>query len=46
VAHTLEVYRLASEGALWMLLAVHGGNVKVRAEPFEAIELDLAVLWA
>jgi Uma2 family endonuclease len=45
VAHTLEVYRLASEGGLWTLLAAHRGNVKVRAEPFEAIELDLALLW-
>jgi Uma2 family endonuclease len=41
----LEVYRLASEGGLWTLLAVHHGNVLVRAEPFEAIELDLGGLW-
>jgi Uma2 family endonuclease len=46
IAQMLEVYRLASEGGLWTLLAVHRGGVKVRAEPFEAIELDLALLWA
>ena len=43
VARTLEVYRL-TEGK-WLLLATHGGATRVRAEPFEAIELDLAPLW-
>jgi Uma2 family endonuclease len=46
IAQMLEVYRLASEGGLWTLLAVHRGAVKVRAEPFEAIELELGLLWA
>jgi hypothetical protein len=41
----LEVYRLASDGGLWTLLAVHRGDAKVHAEPFEAIELDLSALW-
>ena len=45
LAHTLEVFRVAGEGGLWMLLALHHGDVKVRAEPFEAIELDLGLLW-
>ncbi len=40
---TLEVFRLESPG--WFLAAVHQGNEKVRAEPFDAIELDLAALW-
>lgn len=40
---TLEVYRL--EGSRWLLMGGHGGEDKVRAEPFEAIELDLALLW-
>jgi hypothetical protein len=40
-ARTLEVYRLA-EGR-WLLLATH--EAQVRAEPFEAVELDLAPLW-
>lgn len=40
---TLEVYRL--EGGLWTELDTFEGDAKVRAEPFEAIELDLARLW-
>lgn len=43
VQRTLEVYRL--EGPRWLLLVAHDGDEKVRAEPFEAIELDLAPLW-
>ncbi len=41
---TLEVLRL-HEGK-WLTLAVHHDDQRVRAEPFDAIELDLAVLWA
>ena len=41
---TLEVLRRA--GAQWLIVAVHRGDAKVRAEPFDAIELDLASLWA
>ncbi len=41
---TLEVFRL-HEGN-WLIVAVHRDDQKVRAEPFDAIELDLAVLWA
>lgn len=40
---TLEVYRL--EAGRWSLIAVHAGDAKVRAEPFDAIELDLSHLW-
>ncbi len=40
---TLEVLRLR-DGA-WTILAVHAGDELVRAEPFEALELDLARLW-
>jgi hypothetical protein len=29
-----------------VLVAVHEGAAKVRAEPFDAIELDLGILWA
>jgi hypothetical protein len=29
----------------WLLLATHEGAQQVRAEPFEAVELDLAPLW-
>ena len=41
---TLEVLR--REGTRWLILAVHRGDARVRAEPFDAIELDLAILWA
>ncbi len=44
IAQTLEVYRLKADG--WLLLATHTRNSKVRAEPFEAIELELELLWA
>jgi Uma2 family endonuclease len=40
---TLEVYRL-TEGH-WVLLGTHEGGAVVRAEPFDAIELELSVLW-
>jgi len=39
----LEVFR-RDEGR-WMLAGNFGGTEKVRAEPFEAVELDLAALW-
>jgi Uma2 family endonuclease len=39
----LEVYRL--EGRRWSLLDAWHGDVKVRAEPFESVELDLGLLW-
>jgi hypothetical protein len=29
----------------WLLTSVFGEIDKVRAEPFDAIELDLATLW-
>lgn len=41
---TLEVYRL--ERGLWVLLDTHEDDAKVRAEPFDAIELDLGAIWA
>jgi Uma2 family endonuclease len=44
VERTLEVYRLAD--AHWSLLATFSDDERVRAEPFDAIELDLALLWA
>lgn len=43
-ARLLEVYRL--DGEHWLLLGTHSDSAKVRAEPFEVFELDLAVLWA
>jgi Uma2 family endonuclease len=41
---TLEVLR--REGERWLVVGVWKDDARVRAEPFEAIELDLAVLWA
>ena len=41
---TLEARRL--EGGKWLILDVWRDDAKVRAEPFDAIELDLAILWA
>ena len=40
---TLEVLRL--EGGRYFLLGTHTGTAGVRAEPFEAWELALALLW-
>jgi Uma2 family endonuclease len=40
---TLEVYRLAH--ANWLLLETFTGNVSVRAEPFDEVELDMARWW-
>jgi Uma2 family endonuclease len=44
--HTLEILRLSSEKpSEWTSLSVFTDDEKVRAEPFEAFELDLALLW-
>ena len=40
---TLEVYRRSEDR--WLLLAAHASDALVRAEPFDAIELDLLPLW-
>ena len=42
-SRTLEVLSLAD--GRWTLLGTHVGAVVVRAEPFDAFELDLSVLW-
>jgi Uma2 family endonuclease len=41
---TLEAFRL-HEGK-WLSIAVHSDAERVRVEPFDAIELDLSLLWA
>jgi Uma2 family endonuclease len=44
--HTLEVVRLSSDQpGHWLTVGLFRDEAKVRAEPFEAFELDLAVLW-
>jgi len=40
----LEVLRLTD--GKWTIVATHADAAKVRAEPFDAIELDMAILWA
>lgn len=42
-ARTLEVYRHA--GDAWTRVAFHGGDEVVRAEPFEAVAIELSMLW-
>jgi Uma2 family endonuclease len=44
LAQTLEVYEL--DRGRWVLAATHGGSDRVCAQPFDAIELDLASLWS
>jgi len=44
ITRTLEVLRLERER--WVILATHAGDAKFRAEPFDAIELELGALWA
>jgi len=41
---SVEVYRRADIG--WLLLATFEGDAVVRAEPFDAVPLELAGLWA
>lgn len=42
-SRVLEVYRLA--GREWVLAATHADDERVRAAPFDAVELDLSLLW-
>lgn len=43
ILRTLEAYRL--EGERWVVASTHGSDERVRAEPFEAIEVDLGRWW-
>ena len=43
LVRTLAVLRL--EDARWVVLATHDDRDVVRAEPFDAIEIDLTTLW-
>jgi Uma2 family endonuclease len=46
LAHTLEVLRLSTEKpGQWITLGVFRDDARVRAEPFDAFELDLSILW-
>jgi Uma2 family endonuclease len=41
---TLEVLR--RQGGEWLIAGVFSGDERDRAEPFDAIELELGILWA
>jgi Uma2 family endonuclease len=43
VVQTLEIFRL--DGETWRMITTFRGRAGVRAEPFDAIELELAALW-
>jgi len=43
LARTLEIYRL--EGDRWVVASTHGGSERVRPEPFDAVELEIARWW-
>ena len=43
LARTLEIHRREPSG--WVLTATHAGEASVRAEPFDAVPLDLGLLW-
>ena len=40
---SLEIFRRTGEH--WLLVGVHAEDERVRAEPFDAIELELGALW-
>jgi Uma2 family endonuclease len=44
ILRTLEVLRL--DGETYRTIAVHRDDAMIRAEPFDAIELELGALWA
>jgi Uma2 family endonuclease len=43
LARTLEALRL--EAGRWVVLGTWRDDAKIRAEPFDAVEIGLAVLW-
>lgn len=43
LAKTLEVYRL--QAGLWVVVHTYAGSTQVRAEPFDAVEIDLSCWW-
>ena len=45
LARTLEVYALSEPGQ-WREVRHYGENERVRAAPFDAVELDLSLLWS
>jgi len=43
IARTLEVYYL--DNTHWVVASTHGGRAMIRAQPFDAIELDIGRWW-
>jgi Uma2 family endonuclease len=43
VARTVEALRV--ESGRWTIVSTHSGHDVMRAEPFEALALDLTLLW-
>jgi hypothetical protein len=43
VTRTLEVLRLSDK--TWVVVATHDGDATVRAEPFDAVPLELFRVW-
>lgn len=44
IRQTLEAFTLNPDG-YWLTTGLHEGNQRVRVPPFDAIELDLGLLW-
>jgi len=44
ITKTLDIFKLLNSGG-WELMGSFAENDKVKAEPFHAIEIDLADLW-
>jgi Uma2 family endonuclease len=45
LATTLEIFRLDLDEEGWRLVETVAGDVMIRAEPFDAVEIDLGSLW-
>jgi Uma2 family endonuclease len=43
IARTIEVLRL--DDGCWLLVSTYGGLDQVCTEPFEQVELEMALLW-
>jgi Uma2 family endonuclease len=43
IAKTLEVLRV--DGTAWLLVQTFSGDERARAEPFDAVELELSAYW-
>src|SRR5262249_53550756 len=43
IRRTLEVFRLYR--GRWRAIATHQDNERIQVEPFEALKLDLSLLW-